>query len=139
MISLIGTFLALIPGISSVIQAITSAWFNAKVQLYQAKTGVIRDVAVAAIQAEVVNNQTKVSWIMALASNPVMLFIVFGFAFPYIAYEWKAILWDKVIMLGTTSTDAITGPLADWAQIILGGIFVTSTGIGVAHAIINKV
>jgi len=132
------TFLGMIPGIASIVSAITTAWFNSKVQIYQAKTGCMRDVAVAAIQAEVQNNQAKVSWITALASNPVMMFIVVGFAMPFIIYEWQAIVYDKVWMHGTTSTDPITGPLADWASIILSGIFITSTGIGVAHAVINR-
>jgi len=138
-LSLIATFLGMIPGLASVVQGISAAWFNSKVQIYQAKTGLARDAVVAILQAEVANNQTKVSWITAIASNPVMLFIVWGFAMPFIIYEWQAIAYDKVWMHGATTTDPITGPLADWAQTILGGIFVTSTGIGVAHAIVNRV
>lgn len=138
MLGIVGTLLGLIPGISSLIQGVTAAWFNSKVQLYQAKMGVAREVAVAAIQAEVANNQAKVSWIMALASNPAMMFIVVGFAMPFIIYEWKAIAYDKVWMGGATTTDVIAGPLADWANIILSGIFVTSTVVGGAHAIVNR-
>jgi hypothetical protein len=138
MLSFLTTFLGLIPGINSVVSAVLNAYFNSKVQIYMAKTGLEEAVAVEAIKAEVVNNQTKVSWIQALASNPVMLFIVVGFAMPFIIYEWKAVAYDMVWMHGTTSTDPIRGPLADWATIILSGIFVTSTGIGVAHTIINK-
>ncbi len=138
MLGLIGTFLGLIPGISSLVSSFTSAWFNSKVEMYVAKTGLERAVAVSAIQAEVGNNHAKIGWIEALAKNPVMLFIVVGFAMPFIIYEWKAIAYDKVWMDGLTKTDPITGPLADWATIILSGIFVTSTGIGIAHTIINR-
>ena len=136
--SLIFGLLSYIPGFLSLATAITNKAFDSKVAMYQARTGAARDVAVATIQAEVANNQTKVNWIVALASNPVMLFIVVGFAMPFIIYEWQAIVWDKVIMKGTTSTDFIEGPLADWAKIILTGIFVTSTGMGVAHAFLNR-
>lgn len=138
MIAAILAFINMIPGISTAVTAITNAYFNSKVQMYAARWGVTRDVAVAAIQAEVTNNQTKVNWILALAQNPVMMFVVVGFAMPYIIYEWQAIVYDKVWMHGTTTTDPITGPLADWANVILTGIFVTSAGVGVAHTIVNR-
>jgi len=130
--------LTYIPGVLSLLTALQKSWFDAKVAIYQARTGAAKDVAIAAITAEVTNNQTKVNWIVALASNPVMMFIVFGFAMPFIIYEWQAIVYDKVWMHGATKTDYIDGPLAEWAHIILTGIFVTSTGIGVAHAFISK-
>lgn len=138
MIGAVLAFINMIPGINTMITGITTAFFNSKVQMYQARWGVARDVAVAAIQAEAQSNEAKVNWILALAKNPVMQFIVFGFAMPYIIYEWKAIVYDKVWMAGHASTDPITGPLLDWSNIILTGIFVTSMGIGVSHAIVNK-
>jgi len=132
------TLLGMIPGISQVVQAITTAWFNTKVQMYQARAGVTKETAIAAIQAEVQNNQTKVSWITALAGNPIMMMIVVGFSMPYIIYEWQCIVIDTVWNHGTTYTNPIQGNLADWSNIILSGIFVTSTGVGIAHAVINR-
>jgi hypothetical protein len=79
-----------------------------------------------------------VNWLTAIASNPVLLFIVLGFAMPYIIYEWQCIVYDTVWMHGETHTNPITGNLADWGNIILSGIFITSTGVGIAHTIINK-
>jgi hypothetical protein len=128
----------MIPGISSAVQAIANGWFNAKVQMYAARVGGDVDVAKTMLMAEVQTNQTKVSWLMAIASNPVLLFIVLGFSLPLIIFEWKCIVYDIVWMHGTTSTDPIRGQLADWATVILSGIFVTSTGIGVAHTWINR-
>lgn len=134
--------LNLIPGISSLVQTITTAWFNSKVQMYQSKTGRDRDVAIQAIQAEVENNHSKVGWITALAGNPVMMFVVVGFSLPWIVYEWKVVIWDNIICLwlyGVTGfTPTIKGLVADWAGVILGGIFITSTGVGIAHMVINK-
>lgn len=137
--SLILGLLSYIPGFLNLATSITTTVFNAKVQMYQARTGATRDVAVAAITAEVTNNQTKVSWIMALASNPVMLFIVFGFAMPWIIYEWKVVVYDNVwAHWGAYFTPPIAGNVGDWAGLILSGIFVTSGGIGLAHAIVNR-
>lgn len=52
------------------------------------------------------------------------------FAFPYVAWTWKAVLWDKIIEDGQTSTDALTGPLGTGYWIILTGLFL--------HAMVNK-
>ncbi len=128
------TLLNLIPGVANVVQTITTAWFNSKVQMYQAKTGTTRDIAIAAITAEVQNNQTKVSWITALAGNPVMMMVVVGFALPWIIYEWQAIVVDTVWNRGTTFTPEIKGLFASFGNVILTGIFVTSTGVGIFHS-----
>lgn len=130
--------LSYIPGLMSLVSSITTAAFNAKVQMYQARTGASRDVAIQVLQAQVADNQTKVGWLKVIASSPVLLVIVFGFAAPFIIFEWKCVVYDIVWMHGTTMTDPIRGQIADWATTIIGGIFVTSTGIGVAHAIISK-
>jgi hypothetical protein len=138
MITAILAFLQAVPALMNGFTAFTSKYFDVKLKTYTARVGGDVTVAKAMLLAEVQNNQTKIGWLQAIASNPVLLFIVLGFAMPFIIYEWQAIVWDKVVMHGTTRTDPITGPLADWANIILSGIFVTSTGIGAAHAWINR-
>lgn len=134
-------FMALIgaiPVLGQIVTSIMTSFFNARVNMYTARTGVSRDVAVAAIQAQIADNQAKAGWITALASNPIMMLIVVGFALPFIVFEWKCVVIDIVWMGGTTSTPPIKGQLADWANVILGGIFISSTGMGVAHAIVNR-
>jgi len=139
MFAFIGTLLGLIPGISSLVSGVTSAWFNSKVRIYQSKMQCTRDVAVAAIQESVKNNETKVNWILALAQNPVMMFIVLGFAMPWIILEWKVIVYDNVwAHWGVFMTDPVRGEIGEWGGLIIGGIFVTSTGVGITHAIINR-
>lgn len=142
MTALILTALNLIPGVSNLIQFVAGKWMDSKVSMYQARMGVTKEVAIAAIQAEVENNRTKVGWLQAVASSPFLMFIVAGFAGPWIIYGWKVIVWDNIVhkfFWGVYGfTPPITGLVADWAGIILGGIFVTSTGVGITHAVLNR-
>lgn len=43
------------------------------------------------------------------------------FAFAFVIYAWKVVVWDKVLGLGTT--DALSGEMAQWATIVLTAYF----------------
>jgi hypothetical protein len=43
------------------------------------------------------------------------------FAFEFIIYVWKVVVWDKVLGLG--STDALSADVAQWALIVLAAYF----------------
>lgn len=43
------------------------------------------------------------------------------FAFAFIVYVWKVVVWDKVLGLG--STDPLSGDVAQWAMIVLTAYF----------------
>ncbi|MBX6328559.1 MAG: hypothetical protein IRY89_08290 [Pseudolabrys sp.] len=43
------------------------------------------------------------------------------FAFAFVAYAWKVVVWDKVLGLGTT--EPLSGDVAQWATIVLGAYF----------------
>jgi hypothetical protein len=43
------------------------------------------------------------------------------FAFAFVIYVWKVVVWDKVRGLGTTS--ALSGDVAQWAMIVLTAYF----------------
>lgn len=135
------TLLNLIPGVSSLIQFVVGKWMDSKVAMYQTRMGVTRDVAVAALQAEVENNKAKVGWLNAVANSRFLQFIVGGFAGPWIIYGWKVIVWDNIIhkfFWGVYGfTPPISGLVGEWASIILGGIFITSTGMGITSAVLN--
>ncbi len=130
-------FLHLIPGFTALAQFIVGKVYDSKVAMYTARWGVTRDVAVAAIQAEATTNQAKAGWMTAVASSPVMSFVVVGFAFPFVFYLNKVIVWDLCLGLGSTPILKYA-LLSDWGGIIIGGIFLTSTGVGIASAVINK-
>ena len=43
------------------------------------------------------------------------------FAFAFVIYLWKVVVWDKVLGLGTTA--ALSGDVAQWAMIVLTAYF----------------
>jgi hypothetical protein len=43
------------------------------------------------------------------------------FAFAFVIYVWKVVVWDKVFGLG--STDALSGDIARWATVVLTAYF----------------
>jgi hypothetical protein len=43
------------------------------------------------------------------------------FAFAFVIYVWKVVVWDKVLGLGTT--DPLAGDIAQWALIVLTAYF----------------
>ncbi|MBI2713669.1 MAG: hypothetical protein HYX37_04355 [Rhizobiales bacterium] len=43
------------------------------------------------------------------------------FAFAFVIYVWKVVVWDKVLGLGTTA--ALSGDVAQWALIVLTAYF----------------
>lgn len=136
------SLLNLIPGISSVIQFVVGKVLDSKVAMYQTRMGVTKEVAIAAIQAEAAANQAKIGWLNAVAGSRFLQLIVFGFAGPWIIYGWKVIVWDNIIHKffwdAYGFTPPITGLVGEWAGIILGGIFVTSTGMSITTAVLNR-
>jgi hypothetical protein len=43
------------------------------------------------------------------------------FAFAFIIYVWKVVVWDKVLGLGTT--EPLSGEVSQWALIVLTAYF----------------
>ena len=43
------------------------------------------------------------------------------FAFAFVIYVWKVVVWDRVLGLGSTA--ALTGDVAQWAMIVLTAYF----------------
>lgn len=140
--SFIMTVLGMIPGLSHMIEFVTGKFFDSKVSIYQTRMGVTKEVAVEAIRAEVAINQTKIGWLNAVAGSRFLQFIVGGFALPWIVYGNKVVIWDNIVhkFIWDTYgfTPPITGAVGEWANVILGGIFVTSTGMGITAAVLNR-
>ena len=58
------------------------------------------------------------------------------FAFAFIIYVWKVVVWDKVLGLGTT--DTLSGDVAQWAMIVLTAYFGGRSFEKVARILANK-
>ncbi|MDE2104543.1 MAG: hypothetical protein KGL39_45330 [Patescibacteria group bacterium] len=137
MIAFLLGFLHLLPGFTSLAQTVVGKIYDSKVAMYQARWGTTRDVAVAAIQSTAATNQAKAGWIQAVSASPVLSFVVVGFAFPFIFYLNKVIVWD--LCLGRGSTPPLRYELlTNWGGIIISGLFITSGVAGIASAVINK-
>lgn len=153
MISGLLSLISFIPGVLGLIQKYETAKFNAKVQIYQARTGAVRDVAVTALQTAALTEHENTSKLAIFASNPVMTFLLVGFATPLVLFIWKVVVIDIVVgpgsihLFGWTlfswegNTDPIRGQVADWATTIIGFLFGSGTVMGVtkmAGAWLNK-
>jgi hypothetical protein len=137
MISAFLAFLSSLPVIGNIVTALTTSFFNAKVQLTAARIGGDVAVARAVVTAAVTDNQTKVGWLQAIGASPILSFVVVGFAFPFIFYLNKVVVYDICLGLGSTPPlkyDLLT----EYGHIILSGIFVTSSTAGIAQAYFSR-
>lgn len=138
----ITTIAAMIPGLSTVITSLTTAFFNAKVQLVTARIGGDVTVATALVTAASVAEHERVAGLSVIAGSKVLLFLTVGFALPWIIYEWKVVAIDNVFspwLLGhPTSTLPIYGAVADWAKTIIGCLFGSGTALTVGHMFFNR-
>lgn len=107
---------------------ITGPIINGLISAYKAKLAAqnttdaqATQLAIAEIQGEVVARQTEASllrqeqgWWLTALPRPM-------FAFIFVIYIGKCVLWDKV--LGWGSTDPLSPELANIEMIIIGGYF----------------
>lgn len=130
--------LGMIPGLSTLITSVTSAYFNSKVQITTAKIGgdtaVAKSLLVAAAQSEA----TGVDRLRVIGSSWVLSFLVVGFALPWILYEWRVVVYDNVWMVGATATPAIGGDVASWATTIIACLFGSGTVLTAGHMYFNR-
>lgn len=119
--------LAAIPGIGGIVTAITTALFNAKVEITKAKTGADRDVAVRLVQAAEAREHENTARLAIFAGNKLLTVLVIAFATPLVLFEWKVVVVDIVFAAGTT--DPIRGQVADWATTIIAFLFGTPTAL----------
>lgn len=131
-------FFNLIPGLSTMITALTAAYFNSKVQLTSARLGADTTVATALVSASAHSEAYGVDRLKVIGSSWVLMALTVGFATPYIIYEWQCIVYDKVLMHGATTTDPLGGDLSAWATTIIGCLFGSGTVLTAGHMFFNR-
>lgn len=142
MITAILAFFQAIPAITGGISAFTTAYYDAKVQIVKARVGGDVEVAKQLVTGIVAEGQTRVEFLKVVSQSKFLMFIVGGFALPWIVYEWKVVLWDNMLhftlygVYGFTPT--IKGLVADWAGLILGGIFGTGGVMAIGQMYFNR-
>lgn len=136
MLTAILAFFQVIPSITGGITAFSNAFFNAKVQITAARLGADSSVIRAAMTQAGIEAQARVQGLAIIASSKVLLAVVVGFAVPWIAFEWKVVIWDT--MLGWGTTPPVRGLVADWSGIILTGIFGSSSALALSNAYFNR-
>jgi hypothetical protein len=121
--------IGLIPGLMTLINGFTTAYFNAKVQITQTRLGVDRDVAVKLIQATAQQEHENTTRLGIIAGNKFLTLLLISMALPLVAFEWKIYVWDT--MLGWGETAAVKGQVADWGNTIIYFLFGSPTVMGV--------
>jgi uncharacterized protein Smg (DUF494 family) len=100
------------PVISGLIDA-----YKAKLAAVNSQDQHAVDLAVADLNAQIEARKEA----SILAGNKLAGFVQFMFAMPIIIYEFKVIVYDKVLALG--STDPINGTIGQWASLIISFYF----------------
>lgn len=137
MLTAILAFFQALPAITGGISAFINKYYDAKVQMYAARIGGDVEAAKAMLSAEQQANALKASWLTVVASSPVLSFVVVGFAFPFIFYLNKVIVYDICLGLGTTPAlkyDLLTA----WGGIIISGIFITTGSVAAVQTYVNR-
>lgn len=135
MLTAILAFFQAIPAITGGFNNFVSKYYDAKVQITMSQMQCDRDQAIAHLNALVQMDANRVSFLQTVAHSPALMLIVAGFAFPFIVYINKVVIWD--ICLGWGSTPSIRDAnIIEWGKAILYGIFGTS-GAMVAGSVIK--
>lgn len=142
MLTAILAFFQAIPAITGGITAFTQAYYNAKVQIVQARVGGDVKVATQLVTGIVAEGQTRVEFLKVVSQSKFLMFLVGGFASPWIIYEWKVVVWDKIVckwVMGMYGfTPPVDGTVGEWAGVIIAGIFGTGGVMAVGQMFFNR-
>lgn len=142
MLTAVLAFLQSVPAITGGINNFVSKYYDAKVQIMAARIGGDVSVAGQLVTGIVAEGQTRVSFLNTVSQSPFLMYLVGLFAGPWIIYEWKVVVWDKIVckwVLGEFGfTPPVTGTVGDWAGVIIGGIFGTGGVMAIGHMFFNR-
>lgn len=104
-------------GLNSILGKIETA-YEAKLKAQNDSERIAADQQIAMLEAQRDS-------VLAAQSNRVGQFVRAAWAFPFIVYNAKLVLWDKVLGLG--ATDPLSSQLAQIEMVVLGGYFLFTT------------
>lgn len=142
MITAILAFFQAIPAITGGITAFTQAYYDAKVQIVKARVGGDVDVAKQLVTGIVAEGQTRVEFLRVVSQSKFLMFLVGGFALPWMIYQAKVVLYDNIMsqwffgVYGFTPT--ISGTVGEWAGVIIAGIFGTGGVMAIGQMFFNR-
>ena len=142
MLTAILAFFQAIPAITGGINNFVSKYYDAKVQITTARIGGDVNVAKQLVTGVVAEGQTRVEFLRVVSQSKFLMFLVGGFALPWIMYEWKIVTWDNMVCFWVygeaCTTPAIKGTVGEWAGVIIGGIFGTGSVMAVGQMFFNR-
>jgi hypothetical protein len=151
MLTAILAFFQVIPAITGGLSKWTEAYYNAKVQITKARVGGDERVARQLVTGVVAEGQTRVEFLKAVGQSKFLMFLVGGFAIPWMVYQAKVVLYDNVIVplfFTCARPDAwgqcygytapIGGTVGEWAGVIIAGIFGTGSVMAVGQMFFNR-
>lgn len=118
---------AFLLGLIDPISRITDAIAKAKISSNQAATDQERiksDERVKALEA-------RKAVLIAESGSRVNSLIRAGFALPFVIYNAKLVLWDKIIMDGATKTDPLSAELYQVELACIGFYFLHSAAVSI--------
>lgn len=142
MLTAILAFFQAIPAITGGINNFTNKYYDAKVKITMARVGGDVKVATQLVTGVVAEGQTRVEFLRVVSQSKFLMFIVGGFAIPWIIYEWKVVVWDNIVchwIFGVYGfTPAIEGTVGAWAGVIIAGIFGTGGVMAIGQMFFNR-
>jgi len=142
MLTAILAFFQAIPAITGGINNFVSKYYDAKVQITTARVGGDVKVATQLVTGVVAEGQTRVEFLRVVSQSKFLMWMVGLWSAPWIVYEWKVVLWDKIAckwVMGVYGfTPPVDGLVAEWAGVILAGIFGTGGVMAVGQMFFNR-
>lgn len=142
MITAILAFLQAIPALVNGVNSFAAKYYDSKVKITTALIGGNVDVAKQMVSGIVAEGQVRVTFLQTVSHSPFLMFLVGGFATPWIVYEWKVVVWDNIIckfLYGVYGfTPLIEGTVGTWAGVIIAGIFGTGSVMAIGQMYFNR-
>lgn len=142
MLTAILAFFQAVPAIAGGINNFTNKYYDAKVQITTARIGGDVSIAKQMVSGVVAEGQTRVEFLKAAGQSKFLMCLIGSFAFPWVIYQAKVVLWDNILCMMFYGhfgfTPPIMGNVGEWAGVIIASIFGSGTVLGVGQMYFNR-